>query len=237
MRLAPSLFLALFLLHVPAPASAFSDADLIDGFVRTVFGSEFRVKDWSATIVKKFDGPVRVYVDDRSRSRRGPEVAAFVRTLPGLIDGLDMAIVSDRTKANFRVLVLDRADYRRVVSREMFGSAGSTHVLGKCFVRTVVTRGDGIRRSDAAIVADEGEYLFQRCMVEEVLQGLGPTRDDPTLSESVFNDNSTHATFTSFDRHLLNMLYHPLVRPGMTADEVARVLPVVAAEVRARLQD
>jgi hypothetical protein len=204
--------------------------------MRTVFGSEFRVKDWSATIVKKFDGPVRVYIDDRSRTRRGPEVAAFVRTLPGLIDGLDMTVVSEATRANYRVLVLDRADYRRVVSREIFGQAGSTHVLGKCFVRSVVPRGAGIRRSDAAIVADDGEFLFRRCMVEEVLQGLGPTHDDPSLKESVFNDSSQHATFTSFDRHILNMLYHPSIRPGMDAEEAARILPAVAAQVRGRLE-
>ena len=64
------------------------------------------------------------------------------------------------------------------------------------------------------IVADEGDFLFRRCMVEEVLQGLGPVNDDRTLSQSVFNDRSPHSTFTSFDRHLVNMLYDPRVAPG-----------------------
>ena len=86
------------------------------------------------------------------------------------------------------------------------------------------------------IVADEGDFLFHRCMVEEILQGLGPVNDDRSLDESVFNDRSRHATFTGFDRHILNMLYHPLIEPGMTKLEVARVLPTVAAEVQARLR-
>ena len=73
-------------------------------------------------------------------------------------------------------------------------------------------------------------------MVEEVLQGLGPVNDDPTLKQSVFNDRSRHATFTNFDRHILNMLYHPLIRPGMSKEEASVVLPRVAAEVRARLR-
>ena len=69
-----------------------------------------------------------------------------------------------------------------------------------------------------------------------MLQGLGPVNDDATLPESVFNDASRHASFTPFDRHILNMLYHPSIRAGMTRMEVRRLLPAIAAEVRIRLQ-
>jgi hypothetical protein len=236
MRLAPTaLALALLCLFPATPAGAFSDADLIDGFMRSVFGSEYPTLGWQAGVVKKYDKPVRVYVDDRSSTRRGAEVAAFVRKLPGLIDGLGIALVADPAAANYHVFVLDRADYTSVVSREVYGRTGSTYAPGKCVVR-VVSDAAGISRSDAAIVADEGDFLFRRCLVEEVLQGLGPVNDDTTLSESVFNDRSRHATFTAFDRHLLNMLYHPLIRPGMTKDEAKEILPRVVSEVRARLR-
>jgi hypothetical protein len=93
----------------------------------------------------------------------------------------------------------------------------------------------GITRSDAVIVADEGDFLFHRCMIEEILQGLGPVNDDRSLTESVFNDRSRHASFTAFDRHILNMLYHPLILPGMTRLEVDLVLPTIVTEVRERL--
>ncbi len=141
-------------------------------------------------------------------------MAAFVRSLPGLIDGLQIAVVDDPSAANYRVLVLNRADYRRVVSREVYGRTTSTYAPGKCVVRVISGGSGGISRADAAIVADEGDFLFHRCTVEEVLQGLGPLNDDPTLDESVFNDKSRHDTFTSFDRHILNMLYHPPFAPA-----------------------
>lgn len=226
---------ALLLLVSAIPARAFTDADLIDGFIRTVFGSEYPTLGRQAAIVKKFVKPVRFYVDDRSVSRRGGDVAAFVRTLPRRIAGIDVSFVPDPAQANYRIFVLDRADYASVVSREVYGRTRSTYAPGKCLVRVVAT-GSGISRADAAIVADEGEFLFRRCMVEEVLQGLGPVNDDITLAESVFNDRSPHSTFTDFDRHILNMLYHPLVRPGMSLREARRVLPAVAAEVSARLR-
>ena len=236
MRLASfSLIAALLVFASATPGRAFTDAELIDGFNRTVFGSEYQSFGWQSYLVKKYDGPVRLYVDDRSSIPRRDEIESFVRTLPGLIAGLDVSVVEDTKAANFHVFVIDRADYRGVVAKEIYGRPSSSFTPGKCLVR-VVSTSVGISRSDAVIVADEGEFLFHRCMVEEILQGLGPINDDRTLSESVFNDTSHHSSFTSFDRHILNMLYHPLIEPGMTKLEAARVLPEVAADVQARLR-
>lgn len=235
MRLSFGLIFSLLLLWGTVPARAFTDSELIDGFERTVFGSEYRSFGWQSYVVKKYSGPVHVFVDDRSSDRRGGEVADFVRELPRLIAGLDIRLVSSPQEANYRIFVVDRAAYRDVVIGEIYGRPSSSFAPGRCLVR-VVSTSSGISRSDAVIVADEGEFLFRRCMVEEVLQGLGPVNDDSSLSESVFNDGSKHSTFTSFDRHILNMLYSPLIEPGMTRMEVARVLPYVAAEVRARLR-
>ncbi len=218
-----------------SPARAFSDAELIDGFNRTVFGSEHKSWGWQALVVKKFTGSVRFHVDDRSGAGRGAEAVRFIRSLPRLIRGLDVALVRNASAANFRVFIVDRADYRRVVASEVYGRPSSAFAPGKCLVRVLSGRG-GIARSDAVIVADEGEFLFSRCLVEEILQGLGPVNDDESLPESVFNDGSRHSSFTSFDRHVLNMLYDPRVRVGARRAELASILPGVAAEVRARMR-
>ncbi len=236
MRSALFRLIAALLMLLPAtPGRAFTDEELIDGFARTVFGSEYKSFGWQSYLVKKFVEPVRLFVDDRSTARRGDEIASFARTLPRLIAGLDVRIVASAAEANYRVFVIDRPAYREVVSREVYGRPTSSFAPGKCLVR-VVSDSAGITRSDAVIVADEGEFLFHRCMVEELLQGLGPVNDDRTLDQSVFNDLSRHSSFTRFDRHILNMLYHPLVQPGMTRIEADRVLPAVAADVRARLR-
>ena len=39
--------------------------------------------------------------------------------------------------------------------------------------------------------------------------------------------------FGVYDQYLLNILYHPRVRPGMTADEVKALLPEILPDVRA----
>lgn len=235
MHLPFKLIVALLLALPATPGHAFSNDELIDGFERTVFGSEYQSFGWQSFLVKKFAAPVRVFVDDRSRSRRGPEIAAFIRTLPAEIAGLDIDIVEKPSEANYRVYVVDRAAYRDVVAREVYGRPDSSFTPGKCLVRVISTSA-GISRSDAVIVADEGDFLFHRCMVEETLQGLGPVNDDRSLDQSVFNDRSRHSSLTDFDRRLLNMLYHPMIEPGMTKLEAKRVLPAVAADVQGRLR-
>jgi hypothetical protein len=217
----------------PAFAQTYTDAQLMDAFGRTIFGSEYA--SWNSRAVKKFTGPVRFYVEDRSGIGRRAEAERFIRTLPHAISGLEATIVDDPRQANFRVLIIRRIDYRQVVAREVFGRPRSDFAPGKCLVR-LVTGTRGISRADAVLVADEGEFLFRRCLVEETLQGLGPVNDDETLSDSVFNDASTHSTFTQHDRYILNMLYDPRVTAGMSRAEAEAVLPFVVRDVRRRLK-
>jgi len=216
----------------PARAQSYSDAQLIDAFGRTVFGGEYA--SWNSRAVKKFTGPVRFYVEDRSGLGRRAEAERFIRTLPQAIAGLEATLVDDPRRANFRVLIIRRGEYRQVVAREVFGRPRSDFAPGKCLVR-LVTGTRGIIRSDAVLVADEGEFLFRRCLVEETLQGLGPVNDDETLADSVFNDASRHSNFTRHDRHILNMLYDPRVRAGMSREEAEAVLPLVVRDVHRRL--
>ena len=228
-----TLLAALTLCPSVHPASAqdrFSDPALLYGFYRTVFGLEHANGGHGADVVKKFAGPVLLYVDDRSGTGKGASVERFVRSVDGAVAGLDLRIVPRALDANFTVYVVRRADYADTIRRDIYASQNAP-ILGRCMVR-VLTELSGITRAQAVIVADEGEFLFQRCMVEEILQGLGPLNDDPTLAASVFNDGSPHAAFMLHDRYILNMLYHPRIVPGMTRGDVDRVINAVLEDVR-----
>jgi len=225
-----TLLAVLLLSALAQPARALSDRDIAAGFGKTVFGAEYTSWGWRSMVVKKFAGPVRVYIDNRAAKDRRAQVERFVRSLPKTIRGLDLRIVDRPERANYRIFIVDRVQYAGVVSGEIYRS-GSSFAPGRCLVR-VVSRPRGIRRADAVIVSDEGEFLFRRCLVEEVLQGLGPLNDDASLSQSVFNDASRHAIFTHHDRLILNMLYDPRVRAGMTPRQVAPLIPALIRQAR-----
>jgi hypothetical protein len=215
-----------------AATDSFTTEELLDGFEKTVFGLEYRSWSWRPYLVKKFTRPVMFYVHNLSARDRTATVHRFVKEIGSRVAGLTTGLAGSPAEANFEVYVVDRAQYEQVVRKDIYKSERA-QVPGRCLVRVVSGR-NGIKRSTAVIVSDEGEFLFKRCLVEELLQGLGPMNDDSSLSHSVFNDSSRHSRFTIFDQILLNMLYDPRIKPGMSAEQTREILPFVVRDARRR---
>lgn len=216
LTLTPSLAIA-----PPAPPKV-DGRELARGFFLAVFGLEYG-HHVDAQKVKRYTAPVRFHVTDLSGTGREGEARAFLASLPSRIGNFRAAVVSDINRANFEVFLVRSVDFRAVVEKEL--RADAIAMGARCLVGVTTVNGR-IERSTAVIVADD-DYLFPRCLVEEVLQGLGPMNDDDRLVHSVFNDSSHFTSFTDFDRALMNVLYHPMIRPGMTGSEVQATLPAV----------
>ncbi|BDA82779.1 hypothetical protein Sa4125_03210 [Aureimonas sp. SA4125] len=226
----------LFTLLQAAPAAAQPLPDeraLIDGFEKIAFGTEIAGFFGSGRYIRKFDGPVRFHIEDRATKPRALEVRRFVRSLAREIDGLRVGFARGTRDANFIVHVVDRADYQGI-GRRIHGSP-FMRVPGDCIVRAQYGPA-GIVRSDALIVSDEGDGLFRRCLIEEVLQGLGPLDDNPDAPNSVFNDRSTVGVFTRYDKIMLNMLYDRRLKPGMDLAAARPLLPDLARSARRRVR-
>lgn len=222
------LTVAVILALMPAAAMAdFSPSALGQAFYRTMFGLEYAAHNGDATRVKRYTNTVRFYVDDRSGLNRGPAAKKFVASLPRTIRNFKGTLVNRPSAANFKVVLVRSRDFADVVAGEL--NADAIAMNAKCLVG-VQTQGGRIVRSTAIIVADR-DFLFRRCLVEEVLQGLGPMNDDDRLRHSVFNDSSRHARFTEFDQALMNIIYHPAIRPGMSREAAGRVLPRVLRDL------
>ena len=213
---------------------SFSTEELLEGFEKTVFGLEYRSWSWRPYLVKKFTTPVLFYVHNLSARDRTQTVHRFIKEIDNRIGGLTTGVTNDPAKANFEIYVVDRAQYEPVVKKDIYKNEHA-RVPGRCLVRVVSGR-KGIKRSAAVIVSDEGEFLFKRCLVEELLQGLGPMNDDEQLTHSVFNDSSRHSRFTVFDQIILNMLYDPRIKPGMSIQQTRSILPLVARDARRRVR-
>ena len=217
------------------PDPAHSDRRLVDGFMKTVFGSEnWRVSRAARERVSKFTGPVRVHVTNLSRTNRDVDVRALVSDVNRRIKGLRISMTGQPRSANFFVFVVDRANYRSAI-RDVLPDIRTGFLERSACSGIAFLRNDGaIEQSMAFIVADEGGSFFRHCMIEEILQGLGPSNDHRSLSHSIFNDRNSIADFTMFDDYILNMLYDPRVKAGMNRKAVKQVLPVVLQDVRLR---
>ncbi|MGD9922464.1 MAG: DUF2927 domain-containing protein [Pseudorhodoplanes sp.] len=218
-----------------AERKTFTDAEIADGFFRIVFGAEFHVSG-RVDRIRKYEMPVRVYVDNRAKPDRGKQVASVVDDIRSKIRHLDIAMADSRKEANVTVTLVRDRDIEKTI-RRFYGREQAARIVKslepQClsgFRKDDLFR---IQHSDVIIVVDAGEFVFQDCIYEELLQALGPINDDDELPFTMFNDEVQMGFFDIYDQYLLNILYDPRIRAGMTKDQVKDLLPQILPDVRA----
>jgi hypothetical protein len=212
----------------------FTDNQIIDGFFKVAFGAEFHVAG-RVDRIRKYDGPVRVFVDDRAKPDRRAQVAAVVGDIGARIHHLDIGVTEDRSTANVRVTLVRDRDLARTI-REFYGRDRARKIQRSLEPQCLsgFRKDDKFRivNSEVIVVVDAGDFIFHDCIYEELLQALGPINDTPSVPWTMFNDNVQKGFFDVYDQYLMNILYHPLVRPGMTREEVRALLPEIMPGVR-----
>jgi hypothetical protein len=218
-----------------AERKSFTDSELIDGFFKLTFGAEYQVSG-RADRIRKFETPVRVFVDNKGKPDRSRQLAATIEDIQRRIEHLDIAITPNRDDANAVVTLVRDRDLTKTI-RAIYGKERARSIQKSLEPQCLSSfRRDAdfrIAHADVILVADAGDFIFYDCAYEELLQALGPINDDPSLRWSMFNDKVHLGFFGVFDQTILNMLYHPKIKAGMTRAEVRALLPEVLADARA----
>jgi len=216
----------------------YSDAELVDGFVRTVFGNEGTFMPTpDARFVKKFAEPVRVFIDNRASIDRTRDVKQLVGVLNRSVRNLYISVVEDRTFANLIVFLVNRSAYRKTIIETLPRDYDSTFLQRqRCSGVVNYSKFHRIQHVQVYVVATETRRDFMHCVSEEITQGLGPINDDWRLKYSLYNDFAGVDSFGMFDWFILNMLYDHRIMPGMTEAEARKNLPAAIRDARERLQ-
>lgn len=213
--------------------TTFTDAEIIDGFFKVTFGAEFHVAG-GVDRIRKYDGPVRVYVDNRAQPDRSPQVNAAVADIRARIRDLDIAMTAKREDAQIVVSLVRDRDLALAI-RTLYGIDRARRIQRSLEPQCLsgFRKDDSFRivQSNVLLVADAGEFVFYDCAYEELLQALGPI-NDTNVSWTMFNDDVQMGFFDVYDQYILNILYDPRIRPGMTRDQVRALLPDVLPTVR-----
>ena len=219
--------------------TTFTDAEIIDGFFKVTFGAEFHVAG-GVDRIRKYDGPVRVYVDNRAQPDRSPQVNAAVADIRARIRDLDIAMTAKREDAQIVVSLVRDRDLALAI-RTLYGIDRARRIQRslepQCLSGFRKDENSRILRSDVLIVADAGDFVFYDCIYEELLQSLGPINDDTTVPWTMFNDEVQMGFFDRYDQYLLNILYDPRIKPGMTRAQVEALLPAILPQVRAWVEE
>jgi len=223
-----------FAVQPVAAGSASVNPELVKrDFMRVMLSAEFGGNTRFGRSIKKYNRSVRFAIINHAKEDRRAAVRSFIWELPEKIEGFDASVVSDPDRANFRIHVVDQDQYADVIRNDIYNDRRAK-VRGQCFVHVMPGK-RGIQETNVVIVSDRGERIFNRCLVEEVLQGLGPLADKGHQDYSIFNTASQHSSFTLHDRVLMNALYDPRIKAGMSKAEVKKVLPAVIHDCVARI--
>jgi len=216
-----------------AEKKTFTDAEIIEGFLKTTFGAEFQLAG-RVDRIRKYVSPVRVFAEGNHTDRKA-QLARVVADIGKRVQHLDIALATNAEEANVTVkLVRDRdlartiaKDYGRERAREI-----KTSLDPQCLSGFRKNESYEIERSNVILTVDNGDFVFFDCAYEELLQSLGPINDTSSVPWTMFNDKVSMGFFDVYDQYILNLLYDPRIKPGMTVEEVKAVLPVVLADVR-----
>jgi hypothetical protein len=227
--------------EIPAIASrqraekkTFTDGEITDGFFRTAFGAEFQLAG-RVDRIRKYDMPVRVFADAARRPDRKAQLAKVVADIGQRIQHLDIAMADSSDGANIIVnLVRDRDLYSTIT--KFYGSERAREIHSsldpQCLSGFRKNEQFEIEHSDVILTVDNGDFTFLDCAYEELLQSLGPINDTSAVPWTMFNDQVSMGFFDVYDQYILNILYDPRIKTGMTIAEVRDVLPEVLADVR-----
>jgi len=218
-----------------AEQRTFTDAQIAEGFFKVAFGAELAVAG-RVDRIRKYDTPVRVFVESRAKPDRRRQVGDTVADIATRIEHIDMAMTDDPGAANVAVTLVRNRDL--VPTIRAFYGRGRARQIERSLEPQCLSgfRKDDqyrILHSDVILVADAGEFIFYDCAYEELLQALGPINDDSSVPWTMFNDAVSKGFFDVYDQYLLNVLYDPRIRPGMTRAEVRALMPQVLPSARA----
>jgi len=211
----------------------FTDRQIIEGFLKIAFGAEYHLAG-RVDRIRKYETPVRVFADG-TRADRKAQLERIVADIAARVQHLDIAMTGGNDSANVQVkLVRDRDLYRTMAT--FYGRERAREIRSsldpQCLSGFRKNERFEIERSDVILTVDNGDFVFLDCAYEELLQSLGPINDTSTVPWTMFNDNVSMGYFGVYDQYLLNLLYDPRIKAGMTVQEVKAVLPDVLADVR-----
>jgi hypothetical protein len=217
-----------------AEKKSFTDGEITEGFFKTAFGAEYHLAG-RVDRIRKYDVPVRVFAEGNRADRKG-QLAKVVADIAKRVQHLDIAMSETNDDANVVVkLVRDRDLYRTIATSYGTDRAKEirTSLDPQCLSGFRKNEKFEIEHSDVILTVDNGDFIFLDCAYEELLQSLGPINDTSSVPWTMFNDNVQMGFFDVYDQYILNILYHPSIKAGMTVAEVNAVMPQVLTDVRA----
>ena len=233
------------------PDVPFTDVMLARNFEALAFSTEFSgtsgrvVRRSTPSTLHRWVEPVRIQsvvgrsVDQETARMDIAAIAAYSERLARVTGH---PIRSVERGGNFHVLVLNDQELRASgpllkdllpelsPAEVRFVEEMSPETYCVVFASDPIQDGE-YKRAIAVIRAELPDRLRTSCIHEEIAQGLGLANDSPRARPSIFNDDDEFGRLTRHDELLLQLLYDPRLRPGMSSEDASVLVREIASDV------
>lgn len=212
----------------------FTDSEIIDGFMKTAFGAEYHLAG-RVDRIRKYKTPVRVFVEGALRADREKQILKVIGDIGLRVKHIDLAMAGTREDANVVITLVRDRDMHKTIAA-FYGAARAKEIRDtldpQCLSGFRKNDAYEIQRSDVILTMNKGDFVFLDCAYEEILQSLGPINDTDSIPWTMFNDDISMGYFDIYDQYILNILYDPRIKAGMSVQEVRDLLPTILPDVR-----
>lgn len=189
--------------------------------------------DLSEKVIRKWDEPIRIYIDGYRWREFQNIVEDNVQKLNEIID-VDLQVVNnDSENINFRLFFLkNKEEMKILLNSELFGNTMHNADLIPCAFVSFAGESYRIYGAIVIILANNNLKKIEACVVEEITQSLGLFNDHPDVYPSIFNDDQEYRDLTWHDILLLQILYDHKISPGMKKAQALKIASEILGEIR-----
>lgn len=191
----------------------------IDYFLEVALGSEFGD---SPTTIKKWNKDVRIKVLGSPTQQDVKTLHAAIDEINSITPGVHLQLNSQNP--NVTIYFVPESNFSKYEANYSPINLGFFWNLWK---ENNIIYNSKILISTNRITQTERSHLIR----EELTQSLGLMKDSYRYKDSVFYQGWTSVTqYADIDKALIEMLYRPEIRPGMTRAQVLQVLRTLDAK-------
>lgn len=182
----------------------------INYFQEIALGSEYSE---SSSIIRKWQGDLRIQVIGSPTSEDLKTLKTLTNEINRLTSGINLKIVDN--KPNVKIHFVPVSEFKRYEPNYQPGNDGYAWVNWN---QNNVIYSANILIAKTGVNQKERSHLIR----EELTQSLGLLRDSYKYKNSIFYQPWTDTNqYSQLDKTLIQILYRPEIRPGMTKSQVA----------------
>jgi Protein of unknown function (DUF2927) len=220
--------------NAPREFTVFDGSELTSGFMRLAFGSDMQRLGESDDHIHKFDHRIAFRISSSGHIDRSEMYKRVLDDFNVRVPRIEAAVVDTSTAPDVIVRLVDAKNFLSALAA-VLGETAATAFINqtnpRCTTRSRVDEHGHVLRADVFIVVDQGTDIFLDCAYHETLHAFGLMNHADDIPWTTLNQNRNVGYLSVYDRGMLQMLYDPKIRAGMSRSEVQILLPQIIKDL------